>query len=99
VPFCALGGLAVVSNAASYSEQVLDRFDLRRRVDEAVLSYAVGVLKPERHIYLTALSALGLTGAAPERVVFVGDGGNAAGQACMARSTSLIASTTTAKIR
>ncbi len=65
--------LAVVSNAARSSEPVLDILGLRTATDAVVMSYAVGVLKPDPHIYRAALDLLGV---APAAAVFVGDGGD-----------------------
>jgi putative hydrolase of the HAD superfamily len=64
---------AVVSNAASYSEPVLDACALRPAVDAVVLSYAVRALKPDPVIYRVALAALHVPA---EDAVFVGDGGD-----------------------
>jgi len=65
--------LAVVSNAASASGQLLDVLGLRARVDTVVMSFSLGVLKPDPRIYRTALDALGVS---PADAVFVGDGGD-----------------------
>jgi putative hydrolase of the HAD superfamily len=63
--------LAVVSNAASYSDRLLDIFGLRATLDAVIMSWSLGVLKPDPRIYRAALDALG-TG--PAEAVFVGDG-------------------------
>jgi putative hydrolase of the HAD superfamily len=63
--------LAVVSNAASPSERVLDTLGLRAATDAVVMSYSLGVLKPDPRIYRAALAAVGVT---PAQAVFVGDG-------------------------
>jgi len=63
--------LALVSNASSYSEAVLDSLDLRRRFDVVVLSYMVGMTKPDPAIYRHALRLLDLPG---RECTFIGDG-------------------------
>jgi HAD superfamily hydrolase (TIGR01509 family) len=63
--------LAIVSNAASHSELLLDRFGFRDRVSATAMSWSVGVLKPDPLIYQAALGALG---AAPGEAAYVGDG-------------------------
>jgi len=63
--------LAVVSNAASASGPLIDIFGLRTRLDAVVMSFSLGVLKPDPRIYRAALDALG---ANAEDTVFVGDG-------------------------
>lgn len=65
--------LSVVSNAARSSERVLDILGLRAATDAVVMSYSLGVLKPDPRIYRTALAAVGVT---PAEAVFVGDGGD-----------------------
>ena len=65
--------LAIVSNAASHSEQLLDRFGLRDRVSATVMSWSVGVLKPDPPIYRAALGALGVEHG---QAAYVGDGGD-----------------------
>jgi putative hydrolase of the HAD superfamily len=75
---------AVVSNAASYSEPVLDACGLRSLVDAVVLSYAAGALKPDPLIYRVALAALHVPA---EDAVFVGDGGD--GELAGARAVGL----------
>jgi len=65
--------LALVSNASAYSEDVLDHLGLREVFDSVVLSYRVGLLKPEPGIYRLALAELGLAAA---DCAFVGDGGD-----------------------
>jgi putative hydrolase of the HAD superfamily len=64
---------AIVSNSSSYSELVLDDLGLRAAVSHVVMSYRVGVLKPEPRIYLTALEALNVPS---NNATFVGDGGD-----------------------
>jgi FMN phosphatase YigB (HAD superfamily) len=63
--------LAIVSNAASHSERVLDLFGFRDRVDATAMSWSAGILKPDPRIYRLALDALGV---APGEAAFVGDG-------------------------
>lgn len=65
--------VAIVSNASNYSEVVLDRLELRSKVDNVTMSYRVGWLKPHPAIYLAALS--GLTVPACD-ATFIGDGGD-----------------------
>ena len=65
--------LALLSNASSYSEEILDRVGLRDPFDAVILSYRVGLLKPDPEIYQLALTGLGLPA---EAVTFVGDGGD-----------------------
>jgi putative hydrolase of the HAD superfamily len=65
--------LAIVSNAASHSERLLDRFGFRDRVSATAMSWSVGVLKPDPLIYRTALGALGVV---PGEAAYVGDGGD-----------------------
>jgi putative hydrolase of the HAD superfamily len=64
---------AIVSNASSYSETVLDALGLRSVVSHVTMSYRVGSLKPEPAIYLAALEALGVQA---DQAVFIGDGGD-----------------------
>lgn len=63
--------LAIVSNAASHSERLLDIFGLRAKVSVTVMSWSLGVLKPDPRIYRAALDALD---AIPAETVFIGDG-------------------------
>jgi putative hydrolase of the HAD superfamily len=65
--------LAIVSNAASHSDRLLDIFGLRDRVGATAMSWSLGVLKPDPRIYLAALDALGTP---PGKAAFVGDGGD-----------------------
>jgi FMN phosphatase YigB (HAD superfamily) len=65
--------LAIVSNAASHSERLLDRFGFRDRVGATAMSWSVGVLKPDPLIYRAALDALGVV---PGEAAYVGDGGD-----------------------
>jgi putative hydrolase of the HAD superfamily len=66
--------LAIVSNAASHSDRLLDRFGFRDRVSATAMSWSVGVLKPDPLIYQVALDELGV---APGEAAYVGDGGDA----------------------
>lgn len=61
---------AVVSNCSHSTGPVVDRFGLEDEVDAVVLSFEVGVAKPDSAIYLAALERLGV-GAAD--AVFVDD--------------------------
>jgi putative hydrolase of the HAD superfamily len=63
--------LAVVSNAASASGPLIDIFGLRARLDAVIMSFSLGVLKPDPRIYRAALDTLGTH---PGAAVFVGDG-------------------------
>jgi putative hydrolase of the HAD superfamily len=65
--------LAIVSNAASHSDRLLDIFGLRDRVGATAMSWSLGVLKPDPRIYRAALDALGTR---PDEAAFVGDGGD-----------------------
>lgn len=76
--------LAIVSNAASHSERLLDRFGFRDRVSATAMSWSVGVLKPDPLIYRTALDALGVV---PGEAAYVGDGGDS--ELCGARRLGL----------
>ena len=64
--------LAIVSNAASHSERLLDRFGFRDRVSATAMSWSVGVLKPDPLIYRAALDALSVVAG---EAAYVGDGG------------------------
>lgn len=63
--------LAVVSNAASASERLVDIFGLRDRLNAVVMSFSVGALKPDPRIYRCALDVLGVSA---KETFFVGDG-------------------------
>jgi putative hydrolase of the HAD superfamily len=65
--------LAIVSNAASHSERLLDCSGFRDRVSATAMSWSVGVLKPDPLIYWAALDALGVV---PAEAAYVGDGGD-----------------------
>jgi putative hydrolase of the HAD superfamily len=62
--------LAIVSNAARHSERLLDTFGFRDGVTVTVMSWAIGVLKPDPRIYRGARRARGR----PSEAAFVGDG-------------------------
>ena len=61
---------AVVSNCDHSTRPIVDGLGLARETDAIVLSFEVGVAKPDPGIYLAALGALDAT---PERSVFVDD--------------------------
>jgi putative hydrolase of the HAD superfamily len=61
---------AVVSNCDHGTRPVVDRLGLTEETDAVVLSFEVGVAKPDAGIYRKALEALG---ASPEESVFVDD--------------------------
>lgn len=61
---------AVVSNCDHATRPIVDDLGLEREVDAIVLSFEVGVAKPDAGIYRAALDALG---ARPEEAVFVDD--------------------------
>lgn len=61
---------AVVSNCDHTTRRVVERLGLRQETDAVVLSFEVGVAKPEPGIYLTALERLGLIAG---EAVFVDD--------------------------
>ena len=61
---------AFVSNCNEHTRGLLDDLGLSCLVDELVLSFEVGVAKPDPKIYRIALDRLG---AAPERAVLVDD--------------------------
>lgn len=62
--------VAVVSNCSHSTRPIVDRLGLEDEADAVVLSYEVGVAKPEAGIYLTALERLRV---APDEAVFVDD--------------------------
>jgi len=62
--------LALVSNCPVGFSDFLKHLGLAPFFDCMILSYEVGVGKPERHIYLEALEGLGLE---PDECVFVSD--------------------------
>jgi putative hydrolase of the HAD superfamily len=61
---------AVVSNCDHATRPIVDELGLEREADAIVLSFEVGVAKPDAGIYRAALDALG---ARPEEAVFVDD--------------------------
>ncbi len=61
---------ALVSNSDHFARPIVDALGLEHEVDSVVLSFEVGVEKPNPRIYLTALEALG---AGPEESIFVDD--------------------------
>ena len=61
---------AVVSNCDHATRPIVDDLGLANEVDAIVLSFEVGVAKPDPGIYRAALSAVG---ARPEEAVFVDD--------------------------
>jgi putative hydrolase of the HAD superfamily len=62
--------VAVVSNCSHSTRPIVDRLGLEDEADAVVLSYEVGVAKPDAGIYLTALEQLRV---APDEAVFVDD--------------------------
>ena len=61
---------AVVSNCSHSTRPIVDRLGLEDEADAIVLSFEVGVAKPDAGIYLTALERLRV---APDEAVFVDD--------------------------
>lgn len=61
---------ALVSNVGLDVRAVLDRGGLSELLDAVVLSYELGVVKPDAAIFTAALTRLGV---APERALMVGD--------------------------
>ena len=61
---------AIVSNCDHATRPIVDDLGLEREADAVVLSFEVGVAKPDAGIYRAALDALG---ARPEEAVFVDD--------------------------
>lgn len=70
--------VAVVSNIPWDIRAVFRRHEVEDLVDEYVLSYAEGVMKPDSKIFLTACQRIGV---APERALMVGDSEEADGGA------------------
>ncbi|GAB2208970.1 hypothetical protein ROS1_57880 [Roseibium sp. ROS1] len=64
---------ALVSNASSYSLPIIHNLGLNDFFDAMSLSYQLGVLKPDKAIYLDACTRLGVS---PENCIYVGDGGD-----------------------
>ena len=65
--------LALISNAGVPIRAVLDRDGITELVDGIVLSYEVGLVKPDVRIFQAAVDALGLR---PTQVLMVGDSGS-----------------------
>jgi len=63
-------GTAIVSNCDHSTRPIVDQLELQQEADAIVLSFEVGVAKPDPGIYRTALDAVG---ARAEEVVFVDD--------------------------
>jgi putative hydrolase of the HAD superfamily len=63
--------VAVVSNCDHSTRPIVNRIGITAAVDAVILSFEVGVAKPNPGIYLAALDALG--GLRPEDAVFVDD--------------------------
>ena len=61
---------AIVSNCDHSTRPIVDELGLEREADAVVLSFEVGVAKPDPRIYQAALDALA---ARPEEAVFVDD--------------------------
>jgi len=61
---------AIVSNCDHATRPIVDELGLEREADAVVLSFEVGVAKPDAGIYQAALDALG---ARPQEAVFVDD--------------------------
>lgn len=62
--------LAIISNFDALLDDILDRLDLRAKVDVVVASYQVKSYKPAARIFLEAARRLGVQ---PARMAFVGD--------------------------
>lgn len=62
--------VAVVSNCSHSTRPIVDRLGLQDEADAVVLSFEVGIAKPDAGIYLTALERLRV---APDEAVFVDD--------------------------
>ena len=62
--------LALLSNIASYRANWLNEIELAPHFDTMVLSCEMGIMKPDRAMYLAAAERLGL---APQECVFVDD--------------------------
>ncbi|HEX7308631.1 HAD-IA family hydrolase [Lentzea sp.] len=70
--------VAIVSNIAWDIRAVFEKYDLLHLVDEFVLSYEEGVVKPDPKIFTTACERLGVD---PRNAVMVGDSEEADGGA------------------
>jgi HAD superfamily hydrolase (TIGR01509 family) len=64
-------GVAIVSNCDHNTRPIVEATGLVDAVDATILSFEVGVAKPDAGIYLAALDALG--GIAPADALFVDD--------------------------
>ena len=62
---------ALISNCSHSTRPIVDRLEITDEFDEILLSFEVGMHKPDPGIYQEALRRLG--GVAPERAVFVDD--------------------------
>ncbi len=62
--------LGIISNATDLVDRVLDHLDLAKYFDPVVVSYAVGVRKPDRRIFQIAAERVR---AAPNRMIYIGD--------------------------
>lgn len=62
---------ALISNCSHSTRPIVDRLGIAEELDEILLSFEVGMHKPDPEIYLEALRRLG--DIAPERAVFVDD--------------------------
>lgn len=65
--------LGLISNASSYSEPLLASLGLADLLDDYVLSYRTGILKPSPLIYLEACQRMAVS---PSSCIYVGDGGD-----------------------
>ncbi|MGW1678400.1 HAD family hydrolase [Saccharopolyspora sp. NPDC002376] len=70
--------IGVISNIAFDIRPAFERIDIARYVDEFLLSYLEGVIKPDAKIFLRACERLGV---APEEALMVGDSEEADGAA------------------
>lgn len=61
---------AIVSNCDHLTRPIVERLGLAEEVDAVILSFEVGVMKPDPAIYLSALDRVG---ARPDRAAFVDD--------------------------
>ena len=64
-------GTALISNCSHSTRPIVDRLGIAEEFDEVLLSFEVGMHKPDPGIYQEALHRLG--DIAPERAVFVDD--------------------------
>jgi HAD superfamily hydrolase (TIGR01509 family) len=65
--------ISVISNCSADETAAWPESPLSTLVDDAVFSHEVGLMKPDRAIYLLACRRLGVS---PHRSAFVGDGGS-----------------------